>query len=93
VFETPNYNDLMTRPSNFERCKKCGQKFSPSVEVELLPVFNAVDKSKWLDTACPNCGFRFKIARLSKNSFDVCLFPTKKLPGKPYKESEYRFVF
>ena len=58
-------------------------KFIPTIDVESLPVFNSVDKSRWTETACPKCGVRYRIARLSKNSFDVCIILAEKLRPRP----------
>lgn len=78
----------MTRPSNSEKCKKCRKSFVPVVEVEALPFFNSVDKTRWIATNCPHCSFQYKVARLSKRSFDVCLVPTEKLRKEESRESE-----
>ncbi len=80
--------ELMTRPSNSERCKNCGRKFVPTVEIESLPIFNSVGKSHWNDTSCPNCGFLFKVARLSRNSHEVCLIPSEKPARRESREKE-----
>ena len=72
----------MTRPSNLERCKNCREKFVPQIDVELLTIFNTADKSHWNETACPGCGFHYRIARLSRRSFEVCLIPEDKLPER-----------
>ena len=77
-FPAQKSRGLMTRPSNSEKCKNCGRKFIPPIDIESLPVFNSIDKSGWNDTNCPNCGFVFKVARLSRNSHEVCLIPSKK---------------
>ncbi|HXQ91809.1 MAG TPA: hypothetical protein VN739_02295 [Nitrososphaerales archaeon] len=69
----------MTRPPHSERCKRCLVMFVPTVEVESLPVFNSVEKSLWKETNCPKCGFEYRIARLSKNSIEVCLVPAQKV--------------
>jgi hypothetical protein len=69
----------MTRPSYAEKCKNCFAKFIPPVEVESLPVFNSVGKFGWVETGCPHCGFRYRVARLGKSSPDVCLLPSEKL--------------
>lgn len=55
-------------------------RFFPTVEVESLPIFNAVDKTKWSETSCPKCGIRYKIARLSRHSTDVCIILAEPLP-------------
>jgi hypothetical protein len=69
----------MTRPLYLEKCKNCSIKFIPTVEVESLPIFNSVDKARWSQTACPKCGIQYKIARLSKNSLDVCIILAERL--------------
>jgi hypothetical protein len=56
--------------------------FFPSVEVESLPVFNSVDKSRWVETKCPNCGVNYRVARMSKNSLDVMLILSQSLPDR-----------
>jgi hypothetical protein len=72
----------MTRPQYVEKCKNCFARFIPSVEVESLPVFNSADKSRWKETTCPKCGIRYQIARLSKNSLDVCIILSESLPPR-----------
>jgi len=75
----------MTRPQYLEKCRSCSARFIPTVEVETLPVFNSVDKSRWKETTCPKCGIHYQIARLSKNSLEVCLVLSESLP---FRESE-----
>jgi hypothetical protein len=77
-----SFPSKLTRPFFLEKCKSCSAKFIPTIDVEDLPVFNSVDKSRWSETACPKCTVRYRIARLSKSSFDVCVILSEKLPRR-----------
>ena len=72
----------MTLPPYSQKCRNCKTNFIPNVEVESLPVFNSVDKSRWMETRCPNCGVSYRVARMSKKSFDVILILSHELPPK-----------
>jgi hypothetical protein len=75
----------MTKPPYLQKCRNCKENFCPSVEVESLPVFNSVDKSRWMETKCPNCGVNYRVARLSKKSLDVLLILAEDRPAKESK--------
>jgi hypothetical protein len=70
----------MTAPSHLEKCKNCKVKFVPKVEVESLPVFNSVNKSRWTESKCPNCGLNYRMARVSRNSLEVIMIISQRLP-------------